>query len=261
MDQMITSRPTAHQENYRVEKEKAILFDLDGVLVLTESLKALAHTATVKRFGGDIPISFYRDLMGQSHEAVRGAFIKASSINIDPVTYTQTFRETYQELLRNDLKTTPGAEELVRQLAEAGYLMAVVSSTRKKTMEGILSSTGLARFFSAFVGSDDVDKKKPAPDAYLLALRMLDVLPDSAVVIEDSESGVNAAHNAGLRVLALRHQFNASHDFTHASVIVDSLLDTQFTVRLITLLTTPVAANTCSNFARFAWLIGVIGSR
>ncbi len=216
-----------------MKEAKAVLFDLDGVLVLTESLKASAHAATIKRFGGDVPISFYSGLMGQSHEVVRGAFIEASAINIDPDAYTQVFREIYRELLRSDLKTTPGAEELVRRLAEAGYLLAVVSTTRKKTMEEILASTGLAHFFSVFVASDDVDNKKPAPDAYLLALNQLNISSNSAVVIEDSESGIRAAYNASLPVIALRHSFNTNHDFTHANVVVDSLLDSQPIIQAI----------------------------
>ncbi len=216
-----------------MKKTRAILFDLDGVLVFTEPLKAEAHAATIKQFGGNVPASLYNSLIGQDHETVRGAFITASTLRIQPDKYTHLYREIYRRLLETDLKITPGSVELVRQLFVREYLLAVVTSTSKRAMQMILASAELARFFSAFVTSDDVSNKKPAADAYALALNRLKVSSNSAVAIEDSETGIDSAHKAGISVLAFRHSLNTSHDFSHADAVIDSLLDYQGIIQKI----------------------------
>ncbi len=225
-----------------MKKRLGVLFDLDGVLVLTEPLKAEAHAAAVNRFGGYVSPSFYKNLMGQHHEAVRSAFLAFAGVSIDPERYSEVFREVYQELLESKLETTPGALELVRELADEGYLLAVVSSSREKTVKYILERTGLAEYFKACVSADDVAEKKPAPDAYLMALDRLDISSASAIAIEDSEAGVKAAVNARLPVLALRHSFNLSHDFTPAYAVLDSLLDCRAIIRMIDSLLDSAAA-------------------
>jgi HAD superfamily hydrolase (TIGR01509 family) len=186
--------------------------------------------------GADIPLSFYAEVLGQSHERVRSAYLEAGGIDVDAETYTQTYRQIYQRLLRTDLELAPGSLELLRQLSQKGYALAVVSSSHSRAVNQILGQTGLGEFFDVQVSGDDVDRKKPAPDAYLRALDMLAVPSTSAIVIEDSESGVQAAINAGMRVFAVRHSMNVRHDLVAAYAVLDSLCDTTRIVNLIALL-------------------------
>lgn len=208
-----------------MENNRVVLFDLDGVLVLTEHLKAEAHAAAIRHLGGDVSPSFYGHLMGQSHEAVRGAFLAAAHIRADPYEYTRFFRSKYRELLETRLEVVPGIVELLHTLTEKGYLLSVVSSSSSELMGEVLDRVALTRFFRVQVSADDVFRKKPAPDAYLKALDLLGVSPASAVVIEDSESGVQAAVNAGILVLAIRHSFNRGHNFANALAVFDLPLD------------------------------------
>jgi len=221
---------------------QAVLFDLDGVLVTTEHLKAQAHVSTVERLGGKASIALYDQVMGQPHEEVRRAFLNAAGLqHADMDTYTRTFRQLYKELLENQLGTTPGVPDLLRQLAARHFRLAVVSSSSAETLNLILDRTTLSRYFDVRVAADDVKNKKPAPEAYLLALNRLSVAPSSVVVIEDSESGVKAAVGAGLPVLALRHSFNHSHDFSLAKQVLDSLTDTHAITQIIEALLVPSA--------------------
>lgn len=70
---------------------------------------------------------------------------------------------------------------------------------------------------------DDVTNKKPAPDAYRLALCQLGIKSEYAVAIEDSESGIRSAFEAGVQVVALRHEYNAGQDFSKASQVLTTL--------------------------------------
>lgn len=222
-----------------VSKIRAVLFDLDGVLVQSEPLKARAHAETVNRLGGRVSTALYVKLMGQPHEAVRAAFLAAGGIDADPECYTRTYRRIYRKLLQTELETTPGIVAVVRHLAGKGYSLAVVSSSPAATVTQILDQTGLSSFFPVRVAADDVEKSKPAPDPYVRALDLLFVPPTSAVAIEDSEAGVASASASGMRVLALRHSYNACQDLSRAYAVLSESVDTQTVVQMIDSLLDP----------------------
>lgn len=227
-----------------MRKTRAVLFDLDGVLVHTERLKAQAHTVTVRRLGGpEIPLSFYAAVLGRSHEEVRRAYLEEGGVEADPEEYTRIYRETYRQLTHTDLEVAEGVSNLLRRLVERRYALAVVSSSDSQTMEDILSRVHLAQFFDVTVSADDVARKKPAPDAYLLALERLSVSSDSAVVLEDSQPGVLAAINAGMRVFAVSHGFNIRHDFSKARAVFRSLRNSRRITQTIDTLLKPGVAD------------------
>jgi HAD superfamily hydrolase (TIGR01509 family) len=212
---------------------KAVLFDLDGVLVQSEHLKAAAHVATVHHFGGSASESVYREVMGRSHEEVRSAFLNAAGIHVDPNVYSREFRKTYHDLLQNEIAVVPGVPALLRELKNRKYRLAVISSTARSSLELVLARTNLDNYFDIRVSSEDVVHKKPAPDAYLKGLQKLGIFPNCAVVIEDSEAGVVAAARAGVPVIAVRHSYNARHDLSRANVVLDSLRDVNAVVEVI----------------------------
>jgi HAD superfamily hydrolase (TIGR01509 family) len=212
---------------------KGVLFDLDGVLVATEELKAQAHAETVRRHGGRLDPDYYGVVMGRSHEAAARAFIAASGADLDTDTYAHVFGSIYRELLRTGLRPAPGAAALVAALEGRGYRLAVVSSSLRWMMDEVLTRTGLGGFFETSVSADDVRHEKPSPEPYLRALSELALSPDDAVVIEDSEAGVAAGAAAGMPVIAVRHRFNAGHDLSRAHSELDGLGDTRRAVRLI----------------------------
>lgn len=211
----------------------AILFDLDGVLIPTENIKGQVHAQTVASFGGSVSPSLYVDLIGRAHEDVRRLFITASAIEIDPQAYTSKFRQIYHALLETDISFSPGAGELLLALSRQGYPLALVSSSSAATISLILEKLGLTGFFDAVVTADDVSHKKPAPDAYLLALERLSIPPARAVVFEDSGVGIQAASAAGATVIAVRHLVNHRQDFSPAFTVLDSLADTPSILALI----------------------------
>ncbi len=213
-----------------------VLFDLDGVLVSTEALKAVAHTETVAGYGGTLELWQYRAEMGRAYDDVIEAFIRRTGIDADPAEYSMTFRAGYLELLRARLELAPGAAELLDVLREQGYRLAVVSSSLRWMMDEILSRTRLDRFFDTIVSAEDVGEEKPSPEPYLLALERLSLEPHSAVVFEDTQSGVTSGTRAGVKVIAVRHEYNIDHDFSRAATVLDNLADTQATVRAIQLL-------------------------
>lgn len=205
---------------------RGVLFDMDGVLVATEELKARAHFETVGRYGGELAPEYYGEVMGQSHEAAAIAFIRASGADLEPSVYSEVFRSVYGDLLRDGVELLPGAHSLISALKDRGYRLAVVSSSLQWMMDEVLSQTGLGELFDASVSADDVSEEKPSPEPYLKALSELGLEASQAVVVEDSETGVASAKAAGVAVIAIRHKYNGRHDMSGALTELDGLSDT-----------------------------------
>ena len=213
--------------------EKAVLFDMDGVLVKTEHLKAEAHASAAAQFGGQVAQDLYASVMGQPHPAVRAAFIAAAGMAIDPTAYTTAYLEIYHHLLDSRLSLTPGVMALLTGLQAQKLPLALVTSSQAGTTEKILSQAGLAGFFPVRIVAEDVRRGKPDPEAYQAALGRLGLRSSEALALEDSQAGVAAAAAAGLPVMALRHRYNTGHDFSQAIGILDSLADTPNVINLM----------------------------
>jgi beta-phosphoglucomutase len=212
---------------------KGVVFDMDGVLVDTESLKAQAHSRAVTSFGGSATPSLYEHCIGRSLEEVGQVFIQASRIAIAPEAYRAEFCRIYAELLQTGLQATIGSVALLTRLGELGYRLAVVTSSATWIARRVLAQSGMEGHFASVITADDVSAPKPAPDCYRLALERLHLRPDQAVAFEDSEAGVMAAAGAHLRVIAIRHRLNVRHRFGAADASLDSLGDTERVVQLI----------------------------
>jgi HAD superfamily hydrolase (TIGR01509 family) len=171
--------------------------------------------------------------MGKSHEAVRAAFVAEAGIEPDLREYSRLYQEAYRDLLRDRLAVVPGAIELCQQLCERHFLLGLVTSSRSWMTDYVLSKTTLDRFFEVRVSAEDVQKPKPAPDGYRLALQRLGVRATEAVALEDSEAGIEAAVRAGIAVLAVRHAWNPDHDFTRAAGELCSLQSTALIIAAI----------------------------
>jgi len=143
---------------------KTIIFDMDGVLVLTNRLKAKAHGKTVSRFGGQAEQDLYNKVLGQPHSVVRSTFIRACSISVEPEIYTNIYREIYRRLLQTQLTMTPGIFQFLSKLVKYGFNLAVVSSSAKREMNIILEKTNLKSYFVVRVSGDDVAQQNPPPN-------------------------------------------------------------------------------------------------
>jgi HAD superfamily hydrolase (TIGR01509 family) len=110
----------------------------------------------------------------------------------------------YRELVRQrGVQILPGARELLEALRSEKIPCAIGSSTPRQNLEAIFSATGLGEFFEAVACGDDVANGKPAPDVFLLAAQKLALAPADCLVIEDAHAGIEAAHRAGIPVLAV----------------------------------------------------------
>jgi HAD superfamily hydrolase (TIGR01509 family) len=128
----------------------------------------------------------------------------------------------YHAMLRDEARLMPGAAAAIERLA-AEMPLAVATNSTRADLELVLDPFDLRRHFAAVVTREDYTGRKPAPDAFLVAAERLGLPPGRCVVIEDATKGVLAAERAGCPCIAIPHRFTAGNDFTHATVVLESL--------------------------------------
>lgn len=216
--------------------EAAMVFDMDGVLVDTEPLKARAHRRAVEERGGELTLELYRRQMGNPHGEVVRAFLRGAGLDASDAAaeaYEETFRQAYRRLLTETMEPAAGAEELLRACRAEGRPLALVTSSDRWMAEIALARLGAEEAFEAVVTAEDVEDEKPHPAPYLRAREQLGGAGGRAVAVEDTEAGVASASAAGLPVVAVRHSFNGDHDFGAAAAVLESLAPAEKMLTLV----------------------------
>lgn len=204
-------------------RPRAVIFDLDGVLLDTEPLYTQATQAVVGEWGKVFDWSVKADMIGRA--ALDGAryLVERLALPITPEEYIARSEPRLEALFEN-VAAMPGAEALVTSLAGRRPIAVATSSVRRLYEIKVAPHPWFARF-DAIVAGDDarVRALKPAPDIFLVAAERLGVDPAECVVIEDALAGVQAARAAGMRVIAMPDAHVDRARYAAADVIAASL--------------------------------------
>jgi HAD superfamily hydrolase (TIGR01509 family) len=185
----------------------AVAFDLDGVLVDSEAAWDAARRELVTGRGGTWKDSATRDMLGMSSLEWSQYVANELGVDLPPEQITEQVVGQLLAGYRRQLPLIPGAVEAVERLADR-WPLGLASSSNPEVIRVALSESGLERYFTAWVSSEEVGPGKPAPDVYLETARRLGVDPANCVAIEDSENGIRSARAARMRVIAI-----PNHDF------------------------------------------------
>ena len=175
----------------------AILFDLDGTLVDTESIALETGIRAFAAHGLAVERALLESLIGKD-DPTADRILQAAFPKADLAAVNQTHRAAFTDAMARGLPLKPSAGDL---LARLGQPKGIVTSTRREGAHRKLGLAGLAAHFVHVVTLDDVTAPKPSPDPYLLAASLFGVDPARCLVFEDSETGAEAAHRAGCVVV------------------------------------------------------------
>jgi len=183
---------------------RAVIFDLDGVLLDTEGLYTEATSRVVARFGKTYPFELKVKMMGRS--AIESARLLLAQLEI-PLAVDAYLEERAQILkpLFAQSKPMPGAESVVRWLHMQKIPMAVATSSSRSLFRVKTSHHNWFELFNIVVCGDDprLKQPKPAPDIFLLAAQELGIRPMECIAIEDSPAGAEAAARAEMLVIVV----------------------------------------------------------
>jgi HAD superfamily hydrolase (TIGR01509 family) len=205
-----------------IEKIKAIIWDLDGVLIESEPYHIQAEMETFKRYGIKLTLPIAKEYFGIKLEDYFHDIVRRFKLHI-PV--REMIREHYNTLKRyygEVFPIIPHAIEVLRILQDE-YPMAIATSREKELAQMVLNRFSLYTYFKTIVYGEDVENGKPHPEPFLKASAQLQVEPHSIVVVEDAISGFTAARKAGMYVIARKAQHNSDLDFSAADHVVSDL--------------------------------------
>ena len=204
-------------------KIRAVIFDMDGVLTDSEPLINAAAIAMFQEKGLAVQPDDFLPFVGAGEDRYIGGVAETYNFPLDLPAAKQCTYEIYLNLVPTSLEAFPGAVEIVETCREAGLWVAVASSADAVKIMANLSRIDLPiEFWDAVVPGEEVQHKKPAPDIFLAAAKKLAVNPAECVVIEDAVNGVQAAHAAGMRCIAVAHTFPAGQ-LQAADVVRDNI--------------------------------------
>lgn len=201
---------------------KAVLFDMDGVLVDTEwfyNRRRVAYLETQGFTFDEIP-----DLSGTNDIYIWEYFIPDDPVRREEIkrgysAYQLEHPVPYAELL--NMQAKPVIEELHRR----GIKTAIASSGYTELIQELVDVAGIGDALDVQLSCHECSAFKPDPEVYLRAMKMLGVTPEESLVIEDSPIGIEAGRRAGARVFALRPHEGVTLDQSAADRIIDSLTD------------------------------------
>ncbi len=181
---------------------QAVIFDMDGLMFDTERLMIAAWDYAGEKAGlGKAGYMVYRTL-GTNRQRTRQLWQEEFGQRYCEETirhYTREYQHRYYAQYGVPVK--PGLYALLSYLQEAGYPMAIASSSDREVVHRHLESAQVESYFSVVVTGDQVTQSKPEPDIFLAACRQLGLRPEACYVLEDSRAGLWAAYRAGCRPL------------------------------------------------------------
>ncbi|MDD2534664.1 MAG: HAD family phosphatase [Eubacteriales bacterium] len=203
---------------------KAVIFDMDGVIVDSESGFLRAKQQLLEELGVHVDVSYHYHFFGTTAEYTWTTAKEAFDLEPTVPKLIQRADELRQTILQNEgLKPIRGALDLIAQLHQAGVVLAVASSSPMHEIRANLTNLGCLKYFTALASAGECERSKPFPDVFLKAAALIDIAPHDCLVIEDSTNGTKAAKAAGMTCLGYINPDYPPQDMTSADTTTQNL--------------------------------------
>ena len=206
-------------------KLRAVLFDHDGTLVDSEPIHYQLWVQVLRRYGVTISEEVFNSVCaGMPTLANAVDLVKRYNLPVQAENLAEEKHTITKEFLaENAYPLMPGVQKAIQALIEQGLTLAIVTGANQHSVGATVRTYSFDRHFAYVISADDVQKSKPAPDCYLLALEKLGLRPEECLAIEDTEHGLRAASQAGIPCLVLPTELSMNHDFSLATVVVKEM--------------------------------------
>jgi HAD superfamily hydrolase (TIGR01509 family) len=202
---------------------KAVIFDMDGVIVDSEPLHYEAHNILLGSYGHSLSDEHIRKYAGINSRVLYTQLKEKLNLPQDVDALVMKKKEIFLMLAAKKLKLMPHATEFIGFVKANGFKVAIASSGLREQIHAMLNKFGLLKHFETIVSVDDVKNAKPHPEIYLEAIRRLGLKSSECIAIEDSDKGIASAKQAGLKVIAVPNKYTEHQDLSMADLRVSSL--------------------------------------
>jgi HAD superfamily hydrolase (TIGR01509 family) len=214
---------------------KAIIFDLDGVLIDSEPLHWMADNKLLMDLGIYPPENYFDRFVGWTSEAMWEEIRNDYHLNINYEELMELHMTIKLKLLQeSEYKPIPGIIGLLEGIKMMQIPMAIASSSPKLFIEAVIEKISIRKYFTKYLSGEEVQRSKPEPDIFLKIAELLEVNPAECIVIEDSTSGTIAAKKAGMKCIGYRNVNSGNQDLSNADFIVNNIEEIDFAKMMLT---------------------------
>lgn len=208
-----------------MQEARALIFDMDGVLIDSEPLHLKAYQVLLNSLGRDYTEEDNRQYLGRKDIEIAASLIEKLKLDFTPQKLTDDKEAILERLFKEESKAQPGVLAVLQKGKELSIPMAIASSATLPTIELVVDILSIRHYFHYLTSGDEVPHGKPAPDVYLLAAKRLGVEPFNCLVIEDTANGVKAAKAANMSCIAIACETTRHEDHSHADLRLDTMAE------------------------------------
>ncbi|WP_299126149.1 HAD family phosphatase [uncultured Winogradskyella sp.] len=201
---------------------KAVLFDMDGVIVDTEPLHRKAYHQMFEDVNIKVDSTLYESFTGQSTINICKRLVEHFGLSDSPENLMSLKRKHYKYLFENDDELTliEGVLDCIIDYYDNGIKLVVASSASMDGINQIFKRFNLNQYFSAKFSGADLKKSKPHPEIFIKAAKSTGFKKSECMVIEDSTNGIKAAHAAGIFCTGFRSEHSLGQDYSLANIVI-----------------------------------------
>lgn len=203
---------------------KAIIFDMDGLMIDSERLYFESERETARSFGKEVKDETLWRMMGRKPIESMQVFSDDLGLDIPAQKLVEIRNELYVGKLMKDLVPMKGLYEMLEEF-KGRMAMSIATGSPLKLLDLILDRLDIKSYFDVLQASDDIVNGKPDPEIYLKTIDKLGVRPEECIVLEDSSNGARAGKNAGCYTIAVPSEYTHMQDFSFVDYIAADLND------------------------------------
>ena len=209
---------------------KAVLFDMDGVIVDTEPLHRKSYFKMFEDVGIDVEESRYSSFTGQATLPICKSLCQHFELSHSPESLVAMKRKHFEYIFNNDtdLKLIDGVYELIQDYFNNGLTLVLASSASMLNIERIFDRFNLHQYFKAKISGADLKASKPHPEIFIKAAELAEEKKADCMVIEDSTNGIKAAHAAGIYCVGYKSPNSTNQDYSKADMVINDFKEIEY---------------------------------
>jgi beta-phosphoglucomutase family hydrolase len=206
-----------------MEKTIAVIFDMDGVLVNNHAFHNQAWMIFCEKYGIKISIEEIGGKFGGTNRVyLTSLFGQLTDEQIKQ--YAEEKEKIYRDIYASQIQLPYGLKQLLEELQANKIAMGVATSGILPNVDFVLDHTGIRKYFKCIIDDSMVSKGKPDPEIFLIAAKKIGAEPSRCVIFEDSQVGIQAGLNAGIKVIGITST-NPAEKIKHATCVINSFTE------------------------------------
>ena len=209
---------------------KAVLCDMDGVIVDTEPLHRKAYFHMFNDLDIHVSEEIYTTFTGASTNKVCDTLIEKYELKNSREELARIKRKYFKDYFYNDadFNLLPGVEDLIKNYFENEIKLVLASSASMTTINMVFEKFELEKYFMGKISGDELKESKPNPEIFLIAAQIANEPKENCMVIEDSTNGIIAAHSAGIFCTAYKSEHSVGQNYEKANLVISDFSEIEF---------------------------------